>query len=550
MPIQALGPTVAAERPVYYVTPPNEQPNIFAEFTAGLLQTRTPWTDKVFDARLAALDPSARAKALADLAQMEADAAAKNMDYAIELRRSEDRRLGAITDMLGIESRERIAGGEIAGRQRVAEIGAETEEKKLAVIPDIMREPLAEYQARVAAASAQALDPGADADTRARAMETIRASNEALRGIVSGARLPPETTAAIFNEAHRAIDPIGVGVAGGDSMRDAIRGDLGVPETAPRVPEPARRAGIPGRTQREGDLAAQAASLLKQEPVGGKVAFRGEAPERDLGGGALPPSPAGATPTVGGAPATSIQPISPPVAPPPQAGGFQAKSWADAITDLYDRSALGGFGEPLYTRTPPRIARAAEAVRRVAEQPTALVDVTEAAEQARQEKPRDLVTAARGAGVGRAKRFATLVESTTETRKEREAALKRPGRDLPLGLGHELEEPTMIEPGEGEFTRAGIEQVAADRAARMAVLAERQKFEEKDARNRASSEERLAAREPAPFMRPPRGKKEEEPPEATPAEQAAWDALTDEEKRKKLRETRMMELAGGNSNSR
>ena len=59
--IQQLSPDV------YYVTPPEQPFNQFSSFMAGYLKTRTPWTQRLFQMRVAALDPSARLAALRGL---------------------------------------------------------------------------------------------------------------------------------------------------------------------------------------------------------------------------------------------------------------------------------------------------------------------------------------------------------------------------------------------------------------------------------------------------------------------------------------------------
>ncbi len=52
---------------VYYVAPPGKNSNRFASFMAGWLKTRTPWAESIFKQRLAALDPTAKLAALAQL---------------------------------------------------------------------------------------------------------------------------------------------------------------------------------------------------------------------------------------------------------------------------------------------------------------------------------------------------------------------------------------------------------------------------------------------------------------------------------------------------
>lgn len=58
MAIQQLSPDV------YYVTPPGQNFNQFSSFMSSYLKTRTPWTQRLFEMRVRALDPSARLAAL------------------------------------------------------------------------------------------------------------------------------------------------------------------------------------------------------------------------------------------------------------------------------------------------------------------------------------------------------------------------------------------------------------------------------------------------------------------------------------------------------
>lgn len=49
---------------VFYVPPPDEPVNVASSFLSGYLHTRTPYAQQVFETRLAAMDPAARAAAL------------------------------------------------------------------------------------------------------------------------------------------------------------------------------------------------------------------------------------------------------------------------------------------------------------------------------------------------------------------------------------------------------------------------------------------------------------------------------------------------------
>jgi hypothetical protein len=88
---------VPADVTAFYLPPPNGTPNPFAEFWSNFLQTRTPWVMQAYQARLAALDPSAQYAAIAALGDQRAkllEQQAKNervaSDQAIKLQLSSD----------------------------------------------------------------------------------------------------------------------------------------------------------------------------------------------------------------------------------------------------------------------------------------------------------------------------------------------------------------------------------------------------------------------------------------------------------------------------
>ncbi len=72
---------------VYYVAPPGKNSNRFASFMASWLKTRTPWAEAIFKQRLAALDPTAK---LAALAQLDKSREALEEKYLKDLAKYEE----------------------------------------------------------------------------------------------------------------------------------------------------------------------------------------------------------------------------------------------------------------------------------------------------------------------------------------------------------------------------------------------------------------------------------------------------------------------------
>ena len=95
--IQQLSPDV------YYVTPPEQPFNQFSSFMAGYLKTRTPWTQRLFQMRVAALDPSAR---LAALRGLERDKMALEKSYQKALSTYEEDRAEASEPVTYLKGKE------------------------------------------------------------------------------------------------------------------------------------------------------------------------------------------------------------------------------------------------------------------------------------------------------------------------------------------------------------------------------------------------------------------------------------------------------------
>ncbi len=83
MALVAQSRTQFADTPVFYSPPPTNEVNIFAAWMTGFLNTRNEWAMEVFRARLAALDPTEKAKLMLKAQKLEDDARAKILNAQV-----------------------------------------------------------------------------------------------------------------------------------------------------------------------------------------------------------------------------------------------------------------------------------------------------------------------------------------------------------------------------------------------------------------------------------------------------------------------------------
>jgi hypothetical protein len=334
---------------VYYVSPP-EGPNLAAAYLSGFLQTRTPWAQQVFTARLRALDPAERNKRLAELQATRADLLAQLSASDRQRDQSATSISGKETDKFNEILRYRATERTAKATENAAMTGLEAELiKARQVTSDAGRGVVDAMAADVGAArdrvskAMQSDDPAALeaalTDLRAKANNNARAA----------ANLKPMEREAVNAEVQKILNGIRLGDADLETdMRELV--GTAFPQTSV-VPVTERGARLPSTS----DIAEEA------NVVGELLGLPSPASRR--AGGQSRPAPAGAPEAL---PASASEP-----APAGGQGGETSSSRSMSVSGPYasdadirkgitgidlmmarllsedPQGALGGFEDPL-----------------------------------------------------------------------------------------------------------------------------------------------------------------------------------------------------------
>lgn len=352
---QQIGPSVAlAANPVFYVPPPDQPPNVFASFWSGFMQTRTPWATDLFKARLAALDPRAKAEFLTRLAKIDADRLAQQEATRRVFAQKEQDYLKQIVEILksdnllkGTETRSFVDLGIARGKAEQARFAAQqVDPRKTQPIIDQLTSDLSSVQANLQRELTGANRPEVvnglvqEAEgARSRAVQAMDAAglDQVQRSLVGQ---------AIFTDLERG--PLSQSRApGADLAVRALQRAAGAVEGGPPPAEPTFRGGAPGE---RGPVAQFAQQEFQRLTEGGaptttetraEVSRRGAAPTGAAPAGVQAPSFPGAAPSTQ---TVFAQPGQAPARAP-------ARTGTDLIREQIEREfaqpAIGGVFDPL-----------------------------------------------------------------------------------------------------------------------------------------------------------------------------------------------------------